>query len=160
MTSTDQAPTSAGPAYAAPASVARVWSPLAVAVYSLVLAYPASLILAVKNWRALGMYKEAGRHVLGAIALSMPVIGLLIFAPPRPARIFMAALNIAAFSYLKAKLGSDIADAQSANPALRIEYRRWYSALGWVILGLLLFVLLAFIIFMTLVFANVPIPDQ
>ena len=139
--------------------VVRVWTPLTIAVYGLLLAYPAALVLAVKNWQALGMYREAGRHVLGAFVVSIPLIGLMIFSPPRTARLFALAVNIGAFSYFKAKLRSDIAEAAAAVPSPTIVYRKWYSALGWALLGICALLVFAVIIELTLAVAGVEVPE-
>lgn len=137
----------------------RVWSPLAVGVYSLVLAYPGALLLAVKNWRALGMYKEAGRHVLGGILFSLPFIGIILFSSARAGRVFGLVINICAFSYLKSKLRSDIASATAEDPLLAVEYRPWYSALGWAVLGVLLLTILMVIVAFTLEMFGIAIPE-
>ena len=136
-----------------------IWSPLAAAVYGLVLAFPASLVLAVKDWRELGMHKEARRHVLGAFVVSLVLIGLLIFLPSRIARGIALAANFAVFFYLKEKLRLDIATASARDPRLVIHYRPWYTGVLWALLGLLLFLLLFVAIVFALTFAGVEMPD-
>jgi hypothetical protein len=66
--------------------VVRVWSPLAVAVYSFFMTYPAGLLLAVKNWRVLGLHGRVPSHVAAAFALTLPLVGIVTFAPPRVRR--------------------------------------------------------------------------
>ena len=141
------------------APVARLWSPLVVAVYGLVLAFPASLVLAVKDWRELGMHKEARRHVLGALVVSLVLIGLLIFLPSRIARGIALAANFAVFFYLKEKLRLDIATASARDPRLVIRDRPWYTGVLWALPGLLLFLLLFVAIVFALTFAGLDLPD-
>jgi hypothetical protein len=120
----------------------RVWSPLAVAVYSLVLAYPAALLLAVKNWIALGQRDRILPHVVGGALLSLPLFALMMFSSPRTGRVFGLVANVMAFAYLKEKLRSDLRDFQDDHPDVPVETRRWYSALGWALLGIAIFVAL------------------
>ena len=138
----------------ADAEGAYVWTPVAVAVYGLLLGYPAAMMLAVKNWRALGMYKEAGRHVLGAFLLTLPFIGLILYSTPRKGRFFAIAMSIATFSYLKEKLRSDIASVGGV-----VRYRRWYSGLGWALLGFVVFLAFVFVVILALEIAGVPVPE-
>src|SRR5688572_16890291 len=111
----------------APPPVIRIWSPLAVAMYGLVLAYPASLVLAVKNWRALGLRGRILPHIVGAFGLTLHLLGFLIFAPPRVGRMFTLAANVMAFVYIKERLYSDLREMTAARPYVRIERRPWYS---------------------------------
>jgi hypothetical protein len=121
---------------------ARVWSPLAVAVYSLVLAYPAALFLAVKNWIALGQRDRIMPHVVGGALLSLPLFAIMMFSSPRTGRVFGLIANVMVFAYLKEKMRSDLREFQDANADVRVETRRWYTALGWAMLGVAIFLAL------------------
>lgn len=137
----------------------KLWTPLAIGVYGLLLGYPCAIIPAARNWRALGMHRDARLHLAAAFLLSIPYVMMFIFWPGTPVRLVRAVLNVVTFSYLKAKLRSDIADAQEANPALAVQYRSWYSAMGWALLGLFVFVLLAAVIILTVTLARLPFQD-
>jgi hypothetical protein len=130
------------PAPVAPAPIARVWSPLAVAMYGLLLAYPAALLLAVKNWVALGQRDRIMPHVVGGALLSLPLFAIMIFSSPRTGRVFGLVANVMAFVYLKEKLKSDLSEFQDGNADVPVETRRWYTALGWALLGIAIFVAL------------------
>jgi hypothetical protein len=121
---------------------ARVWSPLAVALYGLVLAYPAALLLAVKNWVALGQRDRIMPHVVGGALLSLPLFAIMMFSTPRTGRVFGLVANVMAFVYLKEKLRSDLREFQDANADIPVETRRWYSGLGWAFLGVAIFLVL------------------
>ena len=135
----------------------RVWSPVAVAVYGLLLAFPAGFVLAIKNWRALGMHKVAQRHTLGALAASAVAAVVLIYLPARIVRGVAVAFNIAIFFYLKERLRVDIAAASSRVPSAVIQYRSWYSGLPWALCGLLLFLLFFAVLVVVLPLAGVEI---
>ena len=122
-----------------PAPVVRVWSPLAVAVYGLFLFFPASLALAVKNWRALGVRGRILPHVAGAFVLALLTIGTFLFAPPLLRRLFRLATMVLTFVYLKERLRSDLQDFKDRHPEVRVETRRWQSGCGWAMLGLMIF---------------------
>jgi hypothetical protein len=145
-------------ASAAPAAARRLWTPLAVALYGLLLGYPFAVPLAFKNWKALGMRREGTMHLIGAIILSIPFSGILLFTSDRTGRLFGLVLNVMAFSYLKAKLRSDEAAFKAANQSA-VEYRTWYSGCGWALLGLLLFCVIFFIVLFVLVAADAPLPE-
>jgi hypothetical protein len=129
--------------------VVRVWSPLAVAVYAFFMTYPAGLLLAVRNWRALGLHGRVGPHVAVAFALTLPLVGIVTFAPPRVRQILTITMNGMVFVYLKERLRSDLAEFAAAHPEVRVETRPWYSAFGWALLGI--FVLLAMVLPVTLI---------
>jgi hypothetical protein len=140
--------------------VARIWSPLAVAVFGLLLGYPSGLALAFRNWKALGMRTEIRRHLVGALLISLPFVGVMVFAPDVVGSIFGLVFGIGTFSYLKAKLRSDIAERQDADPGLVIDYRLWYTGFGWVLLGVFVFFLIFLVCVLLLVLARVlPLPE-
>lgn len=122
-----------------PTRVVRVWSPLAVAVYGLVLLYPASLVLAVKNWRALGMRGRILPHVAGAFGLTLLFIGTFFVSPPLVRRAFRLATMVVVFVYLKERVRSDVREFTELHPDVRVETRSWYSGCGWAMLGFLIF---------------------
>ena len=137
--------------------VVRIWSPLAAALFSLLLSYPTGLVLALRNWQLLGLRREAMRHFVGAIVLSVLFICLLLFLPKSTGRLFAIALSVITFSYLKAKLKSDTEEVKARNPNLIIEYRPWYTGCGWALLGMMVFVLLAVFLFGAAVMLDAPI---
>ena len=119
----------------APSPVVRIWSPLAVAVYGLLMTFPAAVVLSVKNWHALRLRGRILPHVAGAAVLAVLLVGILTFGPPRVRRIFSLATTVMAFVYLKEKLNSDLREFRAAHPDVRVEMRPWYSAFGWALLG-------------------------
>jgi hypothetical protein len=138
----DMAAESLEPIAIVPTREARLWSPLAIAVYGLVLAYPASLLLAVKTWRQLERRDRIVPHVLGAFALSVPLVVLMALAP-RAARWAALGANVLAFTYLKEMLKADIREFASSHPTATIQYRPWYTAFGWALLGIVAFIVMA-----------------
>jgi hypothetical protein len=142
-----------------PATVVRLWSPLAVALYGLLLGFPAAVVPAFRNWAALGLWREASGHLVGALLLSLPFIGMSVFSPPRTVRAFGLVTNIAIFIYLKAKLRSDIEEVRKTDPSVVIDYRPWYSGAGWAVLGLLGFLWLYLRTVLVLAILDVPMPD-
>lgn len=123
-----------------PQRVARVWSPLAVALYAFFMTYPAGLLLAVRNWRALGLNGRILPHVAAAFMLTFPLVCIVTFAPPRLRQILTITLNGIVFVYLKERLRSDLAEFVAANPDARVETRPWYSGFGWGCLGMVVLV--------------------
>jgi hypothetical protein len=121
----------------------RVWSPLTVGVYAFFLAYPASLALAIRNWLALGQRNRVRPHLAAAVALSVPLI-MLLLRSPRVGRFVALGANFTAFSYLKAKLASDLKEYRNAHPEVPVDMRAWYSGIGWAILGFAMFLALVF----------------
>lgn len=119
----------------------RVWSPVTVAVYAVVLAFPSALVLAAKNWQALGQRRRILPHIIGAIVLSISLIALLILRP-QLARGIAFALNLSAFAYFREKLKVDVAAFTNGNPEVVLQIRPWYSAIGWATLGMVAFLLL------------------
>jgi hypothetical protein len=138
----------------ADAGVARVWSPLTVAIHAFLFGYPSGVLLAVKNWRALGMVDVARRHVLGAFAVTIPLVLVLLFLPSRFVRGVAVSLHIATFIYFKARMLADIEASKRA-----IERRPWYSALPWALLALLLFVVFVGLVGGMLAVVGVDVPD-
>jgi hypothetical protein len=118
-----------------PTREARLWTPLAIAVYGLVLAYPSSLLLAVKTWRQLERRDRIVPHLLGAFALSVPLVILMALAP-RAGRWAVLGANIVAFSYLKETLKADIQEFSASHPEAAVRFRPWYTAFGWALLGI------------------------
>ncbi|HEX8169335.1 MAG TPA: hypothetical protein VF824_02210 [Thermoanaerobaculia bacterium] len=132
MTETLEPPAAAPP-------VVPVWSPVTVAVYGLLLGFPAGVMLALRNWRALGMRREVRTHLAGAFVVAL----VIFFVLPRLVRYVSGGTSIAAFIYLKAKLRSDFEDAQ---PSVTLLYRPWYTALGWALLADAAFILFAAVV--------------
>ncbi|HVR41130.1 MAG TPA: hypothetical protein VMU84_18700 [Thermoanaerobaculia bacterium] len=124
---------------AAPPRVVRIWSPLAVGVYTLFLGYPAGILLAVRTWILLGTRNRIRPHVFSALALTV----LLMLLSDRIGRIIGIVAGIAIFSYLKELLKSDVVDFRNAHPDAVLEFRPWYTALGWVLLALLFVIMIA-----------------
>lgn len=120
----------------------RVWSPVTVAVFAVVLAFPSALVLAAKNWLALGQRRRVLPHIIGTIVLSIPLVALLVMRP-QLARGISFALNLGAFAYFREKLKVDLATFANANPEVVLQIRPWYSAIGWALLGVAGFLLLA-----------------
>jgi len=120
----------------------RVWSPLTVGVYAVVLAYPCALMLAVRNWRALRQQNRIWPHVIGALAVTLPLV-VLMAMNARIARLFSFGVNVSAFAYLREKLRSDIAEFKRSHPAAVVSTRPWYSALGWVLLAFVIVLAIA-----------------
>jgi hypothetical protein len=127
----------------APRFVVRVWSPLAVALYSFFMTYPAGLLLAVRNWRALGLRGRVLPHVAGAVLLTLLLVGIVAFAPSRVRKTLTLTMSGIVFVYLKERLRSDLADFAAAHPDVRVETRPWYSAFGWGLLGIVLLLAMA-----------------
>jgi hypothetical protein len=121
----------------------RIWSPLTVEVYSIVLAYPCALMLAVRNWRALRQENRIWPHVTGAVAVTLPLIVVLYIINGRVGRLFSFGVNVSAFAYLREKLRSDIAEFKGSNPAAVVSTRPWYTAIGWVLLAFAVFFAIA-----------------
>jgi hypothetical protein len=119
----------------ADASVVRIWSPLTVGVFGLVIAYPCALAIAARNWLALGQRDRVWPHVIGAGVISLPLIALMILRPSW-ARFGAFGANIVAFSYLREKLRSDIAEFKNEHPSIEVRVRPWYTAFGWAVAGL------------------------
>lgn len=117
----------------------RIWSPIAVGVYGLLLGYPTSLLLAVRNWHALKRETRIAPHVLMAIGAVLPVIGSG-YIYPRAERIIALGVNIATFTYFRERLRSDIADFRQSNPSATLQIRPWYGAIGWALLPLAIIV--------------------
>lgn len=113
-------------------------------------------MLAVKDWRALELRKVAGRHVLVACALTLPIFAALVVLPASQGRIVALAVNICAFSYLKGKLTSDIDESRAR---FTIVTRSWYSAIPWALLGIVLFLLFFIVTSVALALAGVPLPE-
>lgn len=134
----------------------RVWSPVTVGVFAVVLAYPSALVLALKNWRALGQRQHIRPHLVGAVVLSVPLIALLLVRP-QLARGIAFALNLSVFAYLREKLKADLADFASANPQIVVETRPWYTAIGWAFLGIASFLLLAISVLIVLELLGFPV---
>lgn len=124
----------------APQPVVRVWSPLAVAVYAFFMSYPARVLLALKNWRALGLHGRIGPHVSAAFLLTLPLVAIVTFAPPRVRQILTITMNGMVFVYLKERLRSDLAEFGAAHPDVRVETRPWYSGVGWALLGIVVLI--------------------
>ena len=150
--------TAAAPPAVASARPVRVWSPVTVAVYGLVLGYPAGIALALRNWRALGLRREVWVHLLGALLFSVLFIGIFLFVPKRARRIFGLAANVGAFIYLKAKLQSDLEDVKTADPNLVVGHRRWYAGLGWVFVAYVVFFLVICLLVMVAMAAGLLAP--
>ena len=137
----------------------RLWTPKAVGLFSIFLSFPAALALAVGNWRALGLHARIRQHILGAFALSVPLSLLLLFAPSRLGRFFAIAVNVAAFSYLKLALNGDIQAFRAASPAVDVQFRQWYTGLGWALLGLVIFITLHLLLGFGVLFLGFEIPE-
>jgi hypothetical protein len=137
----------------------RVWSPVSVAVCALLLGYPAGIVLAMKDWQALGLRREIKAHFSGALAFSIILIATLLLTPSEAGRIFGPLSSVMAFAYLKAKLRSDVEEFKKANPALSIAYRSWYAGLGWVLVGYLVFLCIAVAVFVIAIAVGIAIPD-
>jgi len=120
----------------------RIWSPIKVGVYSVVLAYPCALMLAVRNWKAMKQENRIWPHVIGAVAVTLPLI-VVLYINGRVGRLFCFGVNVSAFAYLREKLRSDIAEFKGSNPAAVVSTRPWYSAIGWVLLALTVFFAIA-----------------
>jgi hypothetical protein len=118
----------------------KVWSPLTVGIFGLVLAYPCSFVLAVKNWRALGQRQRIASHATWALILTVLLSACLLLTP-RAARWIALATNIFTFSYIRERLRSDIAEFSSTNASAAVTYRPWYSAIGWALVGIFWFLL-------------------
>lgn len=131
----------------------RLWSPLAVALYGLLLGFPSAVVPAVRNWEALGRKKQAAWFLAAALGLTMFLVVVRAILPRGVGRFLMIILNCATFIYVKAKLQSDIADLQAAQPDVVIQYRSWYSAFGWALLGLIAIIFLAVLVTMPVVLA-------
>ena len=112
----------------------RIWSPVAVGVYGLLLGYPSALLLAVRNWQVLRRETRIATHVLIAIA-ALPIIASGSIYP-QAERIIALGVNIATFTYFRERLRSDIADFRQSNPSETIQIRPWYGAIGWTLLPL------------------------
>jgi len=117
----------------------RIWSPRAVALYGLLLAFPCALMVAIRDWQALRMNERIRPHLIAAIAFSVLLFTFVVLHPAvgRPVGFVT---NIAAFSYFRERLRSDIAEFQKKNPSTPIVMRSWASASGWAVLPLLIIV--------------------
>lgn len=124
-----------------PKEIVRVWSPRTVAWYGVLLGFPAGLVLAVRNWKAMRMDRQVHRHVIGGFLAIMLLIPVIIFVPNAFTRALSIGLTIGTYAYLKATFISDIATAQSTYD---VRYRSWYSGFGWALFGLLIFFSLIF----------------
>jgi hypothetical protein len=124
-----------------PTRAVRFWSPLAIGVYAVFFAYPASLLLAVKAWQQLERRDRIVLHLLGAFALSVPLVVLMILAP-RAGRWGALGANILAFSYLRERVKADIQEFSAIHPTTTVHYRPWYTALGWALLGIVVFIMM------------------
>jgi hypothetical protein len=120
----------------------RIWSPLAVGIYALVLAYPCALAIAIRNWKALDQKNRIWPHVLGAAVVTLPLV-VLLFTHPRLGRYFSLGVNVSTFAYLREKLRSDVAEFKRMHPSAIVSTRPWYSAIGWALLAILVFMFLA-----------------
>lgn len=120
----------------------RVFSPVAVGVYGLVLAFPCSLSLAIRNWRALGRRDRIRPHLIGGIVVSVVFAVTAFLLPMRILKGVGVAANMAAFFYFRDRLRIDLESFAGANPGIEVQTRPWYAGLGWALLGLLLFLIL------------------
>jgi hypothetical protein len=147
------------PAVERPPVVVRIWSPLTAALFALLLGFPAGVAIATRNWGRLGMQKEWSRHLAGAFLLSIPVALLFVLLSSRAGRVVGALLSITAFSYLKAKLHSDLEELRAGRPEMTVQYRPWYSAFGWALLGMTVFLLIYFAVLVTVSLIGMAVPD-
>jgi hypothetical protein len=125
----------------------RIYSPRAVAIYAIVLAYPCSLLMAVENWVALGQKKRIKGHLLGFGALTV-ILCMVMARVPQMARLFAFAVNLMAFAYFKQKLKADLAEFSTQNPTADVVIKPWYRGLGSAIGGMVAFLIIFFIVSM------------
>jgi hypothetical protein len=123
----------------------RVYSPVAVAVYGLLLAFPCSLLLAVENWIALGQKKRIKGHLLGFGALAV-ILAVVVVRMPQTARLFAFTANVMAFAYFKQRLKADLAEYSALNPSADIVIKPWYRGLGSAVGGMVAFLVIIYLV--------------
>jgi hypothetical protein len=106
-----------------------VYSPIAVAAYGILLAFPSSLLLAIANWRAMGQQKRIKPHLLWFSLFSV-VLSVVLVRVPQGARLFAFAANLLSFSYFRQKMKTDLAEYLAANPNADVVTKPWYRGLG------------------------------
>jgi hypothetical protein len=123
----------------------EVYSPLAVAVYGLLLAFPSSLVLAVENWRAMGQQDRLKPHRWG-FGLLVVILAVVAVRVPQAARVFAFAANLMAFGYFRQKLRADMAAFRASNPAADLVLKPWYRGLVPALLGVLGFMMIMYLV--------------
>ena len=112
----------------------EVYSPLTVAVYGLVLAFPSSLLLAVENWKAMGQQDRMKPHRVGFGLLAV-ILAVMVARVPQSARVFAFAANLLAFGYFRQKLKADLAEFCRSNPTADVAIKPWYRGFLSALLG-------------------------
>jgi hypothetical protein len=96
-------------------------------------------MLSIRNWQAPRQGYRIKRHILAAIAIALLLIASG-YIQPRAVRIMGLVANVAAFSYFRERLRSDIEEFRRLNPSAIVSMRTWYSAIGWGLLPVLILV--------------------
>lgn len=123
----------------------EVYSPLAVAVYGLLLAFPSSLVLAVENWKAMGQQDRLKPHAWGFGSLAL-ILAVVVARVPQSARLFAFGANLMAFGYFRQKLRGDVAEFRANNPTADVVLKPWYRGFVPALSGVIAFMMIIYLV--------------